>query len=198
MSVPLANRPAPRLLLKSRAVKPVTEILGKAIRPDFRLRDGCKTAMEYYALTHADIIPKYGGFRRENLQQIVLSRHRATSVFQPVIDGQRLGAFANINEFNGTVFAQTPQFSRNGRTTDPKFPSHVCRKRPDEPRLRIDTLPKILHYALPKIKRKLRRTPPRIPRRSMRFSNLIPSFVSALTGKIIAYNRTVAVLRDRR
>ena len=113
MPISFANRPTPRLLLKSRAVEPVTEILGKAIRPDFRLRNGCKTAMKYYVLTHADIIPKYGGSLGENLQQIVLSRRRATSVFQPVIDGQRLRAFANINEFNGAVFAQTPQFPRN-------------------------------------------------------------------------------------
>ena len=100
MSVAFANRPTPRLLLKSRTVEPVTKILGKAIRPDFRLWNGHKTTMEYYALTHADIIPKYGRFRRENLQQIVLSRRRATSVFQPVINGQRLRTFANINEFN--------------------------------------------------------------------------------------------------
>ena len=172
MSVPPANRPAPRLLLKSRAVEPVTEILGKTIRPDFRLRNGHKTAMKYYALTHADIIPKYGGLRGENLQQIVLSRRRATSVFQPVIDGQRLGAFANINEFNGTVFAQTPQFPRYGRTADPEFPSHMRRERSDEPRLGINAPPKILHYALAEFKRNLRRTPPRIPRRSMRFPHM--------------------------
>ena len=108
------------------------------------------------------------------------------SDLQPIVGDQLLGADVNINGFKGTALAQAPQLLRNGRTTDPEFPSHVRRERPDEPRLRIDAPPRILHYALTKVKRNLRRTPPRIPSRSMRFSHLPLSYDFAKTCEIIA------------
>ena len=78
-----------------------------------------------------------------------LARYFVTkSILQPIIGDQLLGADVDINGFKCSALTQTPQLPRNGRTTDSEFPSHMCRERPDETRLRIDTLPKILHYAL--------------------------------------------------
>ena len=103
------------------------------------------------------------------------------SALQPIVDDQLLGADANIDGFKGTALVQAPQFPLNGRTADPEFPGHVRREWPDKTRLRIDAPPKILHYALTKVKRNLRRTPPRIPCCSMCFSHstlLFTCFVS--------------------
>ena len=102
------------------------------------------------------------------------------SVLQPIVGGQLIGADANIDGFKGTAFAQPPQLPRNGRTADPQFPSHACRKRSNKTRLRIDAPPKILHYALAKVKRNLRWTPPWIPSRSM-CSSHSPALLSILS-----------------
>ena len=129
------------------------------------------------------------------------------SALQPIVGDELLGADANIDGFKGSALAQTPQFPRNGRTADPEFPGHMRRERPDKARLRIDAPPKILHYALTKVKRNLRRTPPRIPSRSMcsSLSTLLFHMFCQYSMLIIAHirtvrvhNRTVAVLRDRR
>ena len=108
-------------------------------------------------------------------QKTIREKTSRLSDLQPIVGDELLGADANIDGFKGSALAQAPQLPRNGRTADPEFPSHVRRERPDKTRLRIDAPPKILHYALTKVKRNLRRTPPRIPCRSMCSSHSSPS-----------------------
>ena len=83
----------------------------------------------------------------------------------------------DIDGFKGAKLTQAPQFPGNGRTADPEPSGHAGRERTDKTRLGIDALPKIIHYALPKVKRKLRRTPPWIPCRSMWLSHMILSYL---------------------
>ena len=95
------------------------------------------------------------------------------SILQPVIADCNLWTDLDVDSFIRAVCVQLRHLTGDGRTADAKFQRHLFPSRTNQPRLGIDPPPKVLHDPQSEIKRNLRRTPPRIPCRSMWFPHVL-------------------------
>ena len=99
------------------------------------------------------------------------------SILQAIVADCHSWVDLDVDSFIRAACIQFRHLTGNGRAADMQFKRHLFPTRTNQSRLGIDPLPKVLHYPLSKIKRNLRRTPPRSPRCSMWFRHTV-SFLS--------------------
>ena len=120
------------------------------------------------------------------------SKTATASVLQPVVADCNPWADFDVDSFIRTVCVQPCHPTGDGRAAHAQFPRHLFPPRTDQSRLGINPLTKVFHNPLSEFKRNLRRTPPRIPCRSMWFRHTVP-FLSLYT--VHAASRRVTLTR---
>ena len=96
------------------------------------------------------------------------------SILQPIIADRNPGTDLDIDSFIRAACVQPCHPTGDGRAAHAQLSRHLFPPRTNQSRLGINPLPKILQYPPSEFKRNLRRTPPRIPCRSMWFRHTVP------------------------
>ena len=91
------------------------------------------------------------------------------SILQPIIANRNPWIDLDVDSFIRAVCVQLRHLTGDGRTANAHIQRHPFPTRTNQPCLGVNPPSKILHDPQSEIKRNLRRTPPRIPCRSMRF-----------------------------